>query len=43
LQRNLFTLILEEVVGGDELLNEVIEISVEGEAAVLTRCSKPAS
>ena len=42
LQRDLFTLILEEVAGGEELLNEVIEISIEGDEAVLTRYSLPA-
>ena len=42
LQRDLFTLILEEVAGGEELLNEVIEVSIEGDEAVLTRYSLPA-
>ncbi len=42
LQRDLFTLILEEIAGGEELLNEVIEISVEGDEAVVTRYSLPA-
>ena len=42
LQRDLFTLILEEMAGGEELLNEVIEISIEGDEAVLTRYSLPA-
>lgn len=42
LQRDLFTLILQEVIGGEELLNEVIEISIEGDEAVLTRYSLPA-
>jgi hypothetical protein len=42
LQRDLFTLILEEMVSGEELLNEVIEISIEGDEAVITRYSLPA-
>lgn len=41
LQRDLFTLILEEVASGDGLLNEVIEISIEGNEAVLTRYCLP--
>lgn len=41
LQRDLFTLILKEIAGGEELLNEVIEISIEGDEAVLTRYSLP--
>ncbi|WP_246085211.1 hypothetical protein [Rhizobium glycinendophyticum] len=41
LQRELFTPLLEEVAGGEELLNEVIEVSIEGDEAVFTRCSLP--
>ncbi len=41
-QRDLFTLILEEMVSGEELLNEVIEITIEGDEAVITRYSLPA-
>ncbi|MBB3979772.1 hypothetical protein GGQ64_005017 [Rhizobium azooxidifex] len=43
LQRDLFALILEEIAGGEELLNEVIEISIEGDEAVLSRYSLPAT
>ena len=43
LQRDLFTLVLEAVAGGEEVLNEVIEISIEGDEAVLTRYSLPAN
>ncbi len=43
LQRDLFTLVLQEVAGGEEVLNEVIEISIEGDEAVLTRYSLPAN
>jgi hypothetical protein len=43
MQRELFTLILEEVAGGDELLNEVVEISIEGDEVVLTRYSLPST
>ncbi|HCD86002.1 MAG TPA: toxin-antitoxin system, toxin component, PIN family protein [Agrobacterium sp.] len=42
-QRDLFSLILDEIDGDDELLNEVIEISIEGDEAVLTRYSLPAT
>ena len=41
LQRERFALILQEIAGGDELLNEVLEISMEGDEAVLTRYSLP--
>lgn len=41
LQRDLFELILQEIASGDELLNEVIEISIEDDEAVLTRYSLP--
>nr|WP_281435181.1 DUF5615 family PIN-like protein [Rhizobium lemnae] len=41
LQRDLFALILEEIADGEELLNEVIEVSLEGDEAVLTRYSLP--
>uniref|UniRef100_A0A7C1PB33 Toxin-antitoxin system, toxin component, PIN family protein n=1 Tax=Agrobacterium albertimagni TaxID=147266 RepID=A0A7C1PB33_9HYPH len=41
LQRELFTLLLEEVADGEELLNEVIEVGIEGEEAVFTRYSLP--
>ncbi|PZR75324.1 MAG: toxin-antitoxin system, toxin component, PIN family protein [Stutzerimonas stutzeri] len=41
LQRDLFELILQEIASGDELLNEVIEISIEDDEALLTRYSLP--
>jgi predicted nuclease of predicted toxin-antitoxin system len=41
LQRELFELILQEIASGDELLNEVIEISIEDDEALLTRYSLP--
>lgn len=41
LQRDLFELILQEIASDDELLNEVIEISIEDDEAVLTRYSLP--
>lgn len=43
LQRDLFDLILHELATGEELLNEVIEISIEGDEAVLNRYSLPSS
>lgn len=41
LQRDLFELILQDLSSGAELLNEVIEITIEEEEAVLTRYSLP--
>jgi len=32
---------LQEIASGDELLNEVIEISIEDDEALLTRYSLP--
>lgn len=43
LQRDLFDLILRDLAAGEELLNEVVEISIEGEEAVLDRYSLPSS
>jgi len=43
LQRDLFTLILQEIAGDVELLNEVLEVSIEGDEAVLTRYSLPSN
>lgn len=43
LQRELFDLILRDLAAGEELLNEVVEISIEGEEAVLNRYSLPSS
>lgn len=42
LQRELFTLILRELAEGEVLLNELIEISFDGDEAVLNRYSLPA-
>jgi predicted nuclease of predicted toxin-antitoxin system len=36
-QRDLFALILGDLAAGEELVNEVIEISVDGEEAVINR------
>jgi hypothetical protein len=41
LQRDLFDLILQDLASGAELLNEVIEITIEENEAVLTRYSLP--
>jgi len=41
MQRELFALILQELVGGEELLNEVIEITIEADEALLTRYTLP--
>lgn len=41
LQRDLFDLILQDLSSGAELLNEVIEITIEEEEAVLTRYLLP--
>lgn len=41
LQRDLFELVLQEIAGGGELLNEVIEISIEDDEALVTRYSLP--
>lgn len=40
-QRELFSLILQELAGGKELVNEVIEISVDGDEAVIDRYQLP--
>jgi hypothetical protein len=42
-QRELFHIILQELARGDELLNEVIEISIDGDAAFLNRYLLPAN
>jgi predicted nuclease of predicted toxin-antitoxin system len=41
LQRELFALILRELAEGEELVNEVIEISLDGDEAVLDRYVLP--
>lgn len=41
LQRDLFELILQEIADGEELLNEVIEISIKDDEADFTRYSLP--
>lgn len=41
LQRDLFDLILQDLSSGAELLNEVIEITIEEDEAVLTRYMLP--
>ncbi|QPB24811.1 DUF5615 family PIN-like protein [Rhizobium sp. 007] len=41
LQRELFDLILQELAGAQDLLNEVIEVTIEEDNAVLTRYSLP--
>ncbi|MCR6502077.1 hypothetical protein MUO32_23905 [Shinella sp. CPCC 101442] len=41
LQRELFDLVLRELMEGEEFLNEVIKISVDGEEAVVSRYSLP--
>lgn len=43
LQRELFDLVLRDLADGEELLNEVIEISLDGTEAVLTRYALPAA
>ena len=43
LQRELFDLVLRDLAEGEELLNEVIEISLDGKEAVLTRYALPAA
>lgn len=40
-QRDLFDFILQDLSSGAELLNEVIEITIEEDEAVLTRYSLP--
>lgn len=42
-QRELFSLILHNLAEGEELVNEVIEIIVDGGEALLTRYSLPAA
>lgn len=41
LQRQLFSLTLQELVEGGEIVNEVIEVSLDGDEVVLTRYSLP--
>ncbi|MCJ8057012.1 DUF5615 family PIN-like protein [Shinella curvata] len=43
LQRELFDIVLRDLAEGEELLNEVIEISLDGKEAVLTRYALPAA
>jgi hypothetical protein len=40
-QRDLFEAVLEELANEDELLNEIIEISMEEDALVVTRYMLP--
>lgn len=41
LQRQLFGLTLQELAEGGEIVNEVIEVSLDGDDAILTRYSLP--
>ncbi|KQT04607.1 toxin-antitoxin system, toxin component, PIN family protein [Rhizobium sp. Leaf391] len=41
LQRQLFALTLQELIEGGEIVNEVIEVSLDGDEAILTRYSLP--
>ncbi|EJZ22750.1 hypothetical protein [Rhizobium sp. Pop5] len=41
LQRELFALILQDLAGAQDMVNEVIEVTLAGEDAVLTRYSLP--
>ncbi|WOS66097.1 DUF5615 family PIN-like protein [Sinorhizobium fredii] len=41
LQRELFGLILQDLAGAQDIVNEVIEVTLDGEDAVLTRYSLP--
>ncbi|MBY3489865.1 DUF5615 family PIN-like protein [Rhizobium laguerreae] len=41
LQRDLFALILQDLAGAQDMVNEVVEVSLDGEDAVLTRYSLP--
>ena len=41
LQREMFDVVLDELANSDELLNEIIEISVEEDALVITRYVLP--
>lgn len=43
LQRQLFVLTLQELAKGEAIVNEVIEVSIDGDEAVLTRYSLPAA
>jgi len=40
-QREMFDAVLDELANSDELLNEIIEISVEEDALVITRYVLP--
>lgn len=40
-QRELFALILQDLAGAQDMVNEVIEVTLDGEDAVLTRYSLP--
>ena len=41
LQRQLFVLTLQELAGGEAIVNEVIEVSIDGDEAILNRYSLP--
>jgi hypothetical protein len=41
LQRDLFALILQDLADTQDMVNEVIEVTLDGEDAVLTRYSLP--
>ena len=41
LQRELFALILQDLADTQDMVNEVIEVTLDGEDAVLTRYSLP--
>jgi predicted nuclease of predicted toxin-antitoxin system len=43
LQRELFDLILQDITTEGEMVNEVIEVSIEGDEAILTRYSLPSA
>ncbi|WP_087004047.1 DUF5615 family PIN-like protein [Rhizobium sullae] len=40
-QRELFTLILQELADAQDLVNEVVEVTIEGNEAILTRYALP--
>ncbi|ULJ75697.1 DUF5615 family PIN-like protein [Rhizobium gallicum] len=40
-QRELFTLILQELAETQDLVNEVVEVTIEGDEAILTRYALP--
>ncbi|MBB5574706.1 MULTISPECIES: hypothetical protein [Rhizobium] len=41
LQRQLFALILQDLVGAEDIVNEVIEVTDGNDSAILTRYSLP--